>query len=479
MKKLDLQGGFLLRKAIKEFFEEKTEESLSKAYALLSESEVWVPFEAVFRQEDGDTENSAISKKISVNPMCVQINEELFLCAYTGEYEIKKEAQTHNRMKISFKDCVAWATYFKNVNGILIDGETFSFILYREDFEIIVNIPEFIQDEYTYVKVRFKNGGKSFYYKTEREDLCIGDKVIVPFGMYDKEKVATIIKIEKYTAKTIPFPYESTKYVLRKSNEIKYRSRKDTPEIELLGEKESYEIIKSFFNNDKTEFERYCSNVIECDNIQVLKHYESFSEQELADIKKEYVHLFDELDRTKPLVEKLSIGTHYVSELFYYKKLRANISYYAPLWAYICREFSNETLPISEKKLIKRFDQITSFIKFRKNFFSTEIKLPDSIIRKLVLTRDFRETMLNDLIKRAKEFEEEISELTSKPQYLIKQEDIISKFGKYVTVITINEKVYQGEISEYQIGNNGFVCFTLNNGEKSKYFTIDEIKEIT
>lgn len=75
------------------------------------------------------------------------------------------------------------------------------------------------QKVYTYCGVTLTGSNSIYYYRTEDETLCIGDKVVVPAGPDNKETVGEIVTVEKHRRKTAPYPVERTKSILRKVDE--------------------------------------------------------------------------------------------------------------------------------------------------------------------------------------------------------------------------------------------------------------------
>ena len=67
-----------------------------------------------------------------------------------------------------------------------------------------------------YVKVQFETG-EIFWYKTNIEDLNIGNFVLVPFGKTNKPIKAKVIRIDKnVSSKCSPVPYNRAKDIICK-----------------------------------------------------------------------------------------------------------------------------------------------------------------------------------------------------------------------------------------------------------------------
>ena len=311
MKKLDLLGGELLRELISAHLKEKTAESLSRVLSCLRDSEVWLPITVAFFTSPDDSESNGLvrPKKLDYSPLFVENDGETFLCVFTWLDQIKKIPNVDNFLKVNFLDCMSWALSYSDTAGIVVDVETKPFYIQKDLFDEVAKLEQSVEDEYTYMKVRFKAGGRAYYYQTQRTDLSIGDKVIVPFGQYDKEKIGTIIKIDKYDSENLPYSYFSTKYLLRKANEGRVVKRKDLLERILLQEEQSYQILKELIEKENLfSFDAYYNTIFMIDDLK----YEEISEWQESEISikqrevliEKYKSAFDELDKA---VDRLNL----------------------------------------------------------------------------------------------------------------------------------------------------------------------------
>ncbi|TFE11541.1 O-acetyl-ADP-ribose deacetylase, partial [Ligilactobacillus salivarius] len=66
-------------------------------------------------------------------------------------------------------------------------------------------------ENYIYCRVIFEENGKSYYYLTDDEEIKPLDLVVVPVGIDGREKIAQVIKVEKYTIHTVPYPLDKIK----------------------------------------------------------------------------------------------------------------------------------------------------------------------------------------------------------------------------------------------------------------------------
>ncbi len=72
---------------------------------------------------------------------------------------------------------------------------------------------------YTYCSVVFQETNRPYHYRTDGENIKIGDKVVVPVGPDNEERIATVTSIEKHMRISVPFPVEKTKKIIRKIEE--------------------------------------------------------------------------------------------------------------------------------------------------------------------------------------------------------------------------------------------------------------------
>jgi len=71
--------------------------------------------------------------------------------------------------------------------------------------------------DYIYCRVMFYGNYTKYYYRTEDASICLGDRVVVPFGKDNFELEGDVVDIGYYQADEVPFPLEKTKSILRKA----------------------------------------------------------------------------------------------------------------------------------------------------------------------------------------------------------------------------------------------------------------------
>lgn len=64
------------------------------------------------------------------------------------------------------------------------------------------------------------NGGKAYYYTTDDESIKSGDYVIVPVGADNNELQGVVEDVGYYSPENVPFPFNRTKAILRKTDEF-------------------------------------------------------------------------------------------------------------------------------------------------------------------------------------------------------------------------------------------------------------------
>lgn len=83
----------------------------------------------------------------------------------------------------------------------------------REDFFYVAKQDKTI---YYYCAVVYEDNPYPYHYRIEDTTLKIGDKVVVPVGNQNTERIAEIVSFEQHSRLTVPYPVEKTKFVIRK-----------------------------------------------------------------------------------------------------------------------------------------------------------------------------------------------------------------------------------------------------------------------
>ena len=69
---------------------------------------------------------------------------------------------------------------------------------------------------YHYCQVSFPDIKRTYSYLVGQQELHVGDRVYVPFGREDEEKLGTVVIVGQYLRSTAPYPPERTKKILKK-----------------------------------------------------------------------------------------------------------------------------------------------------------------------------------------------------------------------------------------------------------------------
>lgn len=69
---------------------------------------------------------------------------------------------------------------------------------------------------YTFIGVLFPYTSHHYHYLTNDDSITIGDYVVVPVGVDNKESVAKVVSVEKHLRISAPFPVEKTKKIIGK-----------------------------------------------------------------------------------------------------------------------------------------------------------------------------------------------------------------------------------------------------------------------
>lgn len=159
---------------------------------------------------------------------CEGLSFELHLKYHSGMTKTFKGGYNQDHLPEYWCEALDDIQYFISSNGKL--GDIFDPNIYLG--------PE-VEPTYIYCTVIFNNGSKEFYYLTEDDSLLVGDKVIVPCGVDDNRRTATIIKKEVFSESDVPFPVYKTKSVIGKKLEV--------PFLGQVYDATSYEAIKLYF----------------------------------------------------------------------------------------------------------------------------------------------------------------------------------------------------------------------------------------
>lgn len=81
-----------------------------------------------------------------------------------------------------------------------------------------VNISQQLDDKavYTYCGVLLPFSSRPYFFRTDKDDIEIGDRVLVSVGSDNKETEGVVVSIGKYLRIGAPFPVEKAKFIIKK-----------------------------------------------------------------------------------------------------------------------------------------------------------------------------------------------------------------------------------------------------------------------
>lgn len=101
-------------------------------------------------------------------------------------------------------------------------------------------------ETYRYCFVTFMTGGAQYSYRTDDMTIGAGDEVLVPVGVSDSTRKAVVASVGDFPKDAVPYPLESTKFVISKVSEDRVKDNMvnpdDAPTIKPV-ENETPEII--------------------------------------------------------------------------------------------------------------------------------------------------------------------------------------------------------------------------------------------
>lgn len=79
--------------------------------------------------------------------------------------------------------------------------------------------------EFIYCSVSFSKSAPTYYYLTEDENIEVGDRVIVPVGPDNHERIAVVNEVEYFARDNVPFPLDKVKHIIRKCTDADFEER--------------------------------------------------------------------------------------------------------------------------------------------------------------------------------------------------------------------------------------------------------------
>lgn len=154
----DLEDGSLLKDAVIQFNNERTEQYLVEIMELLRDSYVWIPCNAVMSKTDmemiekslkeaGNDPSALIGKTFSnqdnirMIPDILQNGDHFFFPVFSSVEEMGKYGENFSKIQKHFLEAIPMArNNEKNVSGIVLNAFTEPFVLDAELFDIVENM---------------------------------------------------------------------------------------------------------------------------------------------------------------------------------------------------------------------------------------------------------------------------------------------------------------------------------------------------
>ncbi len=149
---------------------------------------------------------------------------------FDGETDLKKIEEKLNYYKYGWREnCESGSEYFLNPYSYKTESEYLAVLAYakriKERYE--AQIDRLTKNSYIdenckkneihiYCGVVFEGNSMVFHYKTDNKQIKPGDIVVVPVGLSNEEKEATVVSIGEYLSNAVPYPVEKTKKIIRK-----------------------------------------------------------------------------------------------------------------------------------------------------------------------------------------------------------------------------------------------------------------------
>lgn len=124
------------------------------------------------------------------------------------------------------------------------------------------------KDDYIFLSVQFNDYGKTYYYLTDDDSIEADDKVVVPVGNGNAERIVRVAQKEYFSADAVPMSIDRVKYIIRKFDDADNRQKIDI-------EEEDYVAAHKFASNHMAELKQdskcgcfYCNRIFQPSEIE-------------------------------------------------------------------------------------------------------------------------------------------------------------------------------------------------------------------
>ncbi|NLY81394.1 MAG: hypothetical protein GX078_01260 [Clostridiales bacterium] len=155
VKRETLENGNVLRALVEQFTNDKSQQKFVAVLRCLRDSYIWIPCNMIISDTDeekfihakkGDTIST--DNEIRLVPDILQNGEVYFLPVFSNCEQMGEDYGNHfNKIENHFFEAMSLAMAKENVTGIVLDAFSQSFVIDKELFESIGNIPTNIEEE--------------------------------------------------------------------------------------------------------------------------------------------------------------------------------------------------------------------------------------------------------------------------------------------------------------------------------------------
>ena len=154
VKRETLESGKVLEVLIERFAKDNTEKTLFPVLGCLRDSFVWIPGTVIMSQEDeekfknaqkGDTVTNDFDMKFE--PDILQNGDEKFYPVFSSVEAMGEYGNRFSKIQKHFFEAMSYANGKEETVGIVVNAFSNPFVVHKEWFESISNIPTNIDDE--------------------------------------------------------------------------------------------------------------------------------------------------------------------------------------------------------------------------------------------------------------------------------------------------------------------------------------------
>ncbi len=154
VKRETLKSGRVLKALIEQFENDRTEQNLFAVFGCLRDSYIWIP--GFMQINDVDAKkfiNSAVDDIITTDvgmvfePDILKNGDNKFYPVFSSVEEMGDYGNRFSKIEKHFFDAMAYSMGKQETVGIVVNAFSIPFIIPKEWFEIVVNMPSQIDEE--------------------------------------------------------------------------------------------------------------------------------------------------------------------------------------------------------------------------------------------------------------------------------------------------------------------------------------------